>query len=294
MTAPPPVHPRRLAYLGTPGFAVGPLRALHEAGFEIPLVVSRPDKRRSRRGHDEASPVKAAALELGLPVTAEVDAVLGCGAEVGIVVAYGRIIKPHVLAEVPMLNLHFSRLPRWRGAAPVERAILAGDQSVGVDLMALEEGLDTGPIYARAETELGTSETAQELRSRLSELGTRLLLQTLTRGIPEPQPQAGSVTYAEKIGSEDLHIDWGAPAETVNRVIRVGGAWTSFRGRRFKIHRALVVAGGTGPGVPDGVTVGCGSGALRLVEVQPEGRSRMEATAWAHGARPGPGDRFGQ
>lgn len=288
------MHPRSLAYLGTPAFAVRPLRALHEAGFDISLVVSQPDKRRSRRGHDEPSPVKAAALALGLPVTAEVDAVVGCGAEVGIVVAYGRIIKPRVLAELPMLNIHFSRLPRWRGAAPVERAILAGDERVGVDLMALEEGLDTGPIYARAEAEVRSEETAPELRARLTELGTRLLLDTLTNGIPEPQSQAGPATYAEKIQLEDLHIDWDAPAEMVNRVIRVGGAWTSFRGKRFKIHRAEVVAGGAGPGVAEGVTVGCGAGALRLLEVQPEGRSRMTATAWAHGARPGPADRFGQ
>ena len=150
MTLRPPRHPRRLVYLGTPELAVPPLHALHEAGFDIALVVSRADKRRTRGNALAPSPVKAAALELGLPVTDQVDDVLSVDADLGVVVAFGRLIKPHVLDRLAMINMHFSLLPRWRGAAPVERAILAGDRETGVDIMAVEEGLDTGGIYAEA------------------------------------------------------------------------------------------------------------------------------------------------
>jgi len=139
----------RLVYLGTPDMAVPPLRALHDAGHDIALVVSGADKRRGRGGATSPSPVKAVALELGLPVTADPDDVLAVAADLGVVVAYGRIIRPHVLAHLPMVNLHFSLLPRWRGAAPVERAILAGDDRTGVCVMAVEETLDTGGVYAR-------------------------------------------------------------------------------------------------------------------------------------------------
>ena len=147
LPAPPP-EPRRLVYLGTPALAVAPLRALHAAGYDIPLVVSAPDRRRGRGGATMPSPVKAAALELGLDVTADPDDVLDVDADLGVVVAYGRLIKPHLLEALPFVNLHFSLLPRWRGAAPVERAILAGDDVTGVCLMAVEEDLDTGGVYA--------------------------------------------------------------------------------------------------------------------------------------------------
>ena len=130
-----PSVPKRLVYLGSPEAAVAPLRALHAAGHDIVLVVSQPDRRRGRGGAMSPSPVKAAALELGVPVTERIDDVVESGAELGVVVAYGRLIRPHVLAAVPMVNLHFSLLPRWRGAAPVERAILAGDTVTGVCVM---------------------------------------------------------------------------------------------------------------------------------------------------------------
>jgi methionyl-tRNA formyltransferase len=163
---PAPAHPRRLVYLGTPDFAVQPLRALVEAGFDVALVVSRADARRGRGGRTMPSPVKAAALELGLPVSDRVDDVLATGADLGVVVAFGRIIRPHVLAALPMVNIHFSLLPRWRGAAPVERAILAGDERTGVDLMVVEEGLDTGGIYDRAEVVIGRGHLRPQDRSR--------------------------------------------------------------------------------------------------------------------------------
>jgi methionyl-tRNA formyltransferase len=194
--APAPAHPRRLVFLGTPAFAAEPLRALVDAGHEVALVVSQPDKRRGRGGKLVPSPVKQAALDLGLPVADRVDDTLDAGADLGVVAAFGRLIKPHVLERLPMVNLHFSLLPRWRGAAPVERAILAGDERTGVDLMVVEEGLDTGGIYDRAEVDIGPDETADELRARLAALGSSLLLRNLADGLGTPRPQEGEPTYA--------------------------------------------------------------------------------------------------
>lgn len=284
MSLPPaPSQPRRLVFLGTPDFATPPLRALVEAGFEVPLVVSRADARRGRGGRVTPSPVKAAALELGLPVSDRIDDVLTSGAELGVVVAYGRIIKPHVLAELPMVNIHFSLLPRWRGAAPVERAILAGDDRTGVDLMVVEEGLDTGAVYDRAEVEIAADETVDELRSRLAEAGTRLLVDNLQRGLGEPTPQAGEATYAHKIDPAELQIDWTRPALAIHRVVRVGGAWTTFHGRRLKVWRTTL-SDGDSDGAGVGVAAPTGDGTIQLLEVQPEGKPRMPAPAWANGA----------
>jgi methionyl-tRNA formyltransferase len=290
---PAPRHPRRLVYLGTPDAAVPPLRALHAAGYEIPLVVSRADTRRGRGGAVVASPVKAAALELGIPVTDRVDDVLDVGADLGVVVAFGRIIRPHVLAEVPMVNLHFSLLPRWRGAAPVERAILAGDTETGVCVMAVEEGLDTGGVYRSATTPIGPDVTADELRRELTTMGTGLLLATLADGLGAPEPQTGEVTYAEKIDPGELAIDWQRPAAELHRLVRIGGAWTTFRGKRLKVWSARPAPAGPAPGEIDGLVVGAADGALELVEVQPEGKGRQAAAAWRNGARPTPGERFG-
>ena len=294
----PPRHPKRLVYLGTPEMAVPPLKALVDAGYDIALVVTRADKRRGRGGHLMPSPVKAAAIELGLPVTSTIDEALEVGADLGVVVAFGRIIKPHVLEQLPMINTHFSLLPRWRGAAPVERAILAGDDRTGVDIMAIEEGLDTGGIYSEAVLDIAPDETADELRARLVEVGTALLLATLSDGIGTPLPQEGETTYAEKIDPEELHIDWATPAQQLHRVVRVGNAWTMFRSKRFKVWRAMIAEGAASPanlapGEIDGLVVGTSTGALELVEVQPEGKPRQGASAWRNGARPQPGERLG-
>src|SRR5947209_17249032 len=193
----------KLAFLGTPEVAVPPLRALVADGHDVRLVVTRADKRRGRGGHLMPSPVKAAAQELGLPVTDKVDDVIDAGAELGVVVAFGRLIKPHVLAQLPMVNIHFSLLPRWRGAAPLERAILAGDTETGVCLMALEQGLDTGPVYDCTRLTIGDGETAEELRARLVAAGTDLLVRTLRTGLGVPVPQAGEPTHAKKLDVED-------------------------------------------------------------------------------------------
>ena len=165
----------RLAFLGTPEAAVPPLRALVEDGHDVAVVITQPDRKRGRGGALVPSPVKAAALELGLPVEHNVDAVLGKGIELGVVVAFGKLVKAHVLDDVPMVNIHFSLLPRWRGAAPLERAILAGDEETGVCLMALDVGLDTGPVYECERLTIGPEETADELRARLVEAGTAML-----------------------------------------------------------------------------------------------------------------------
>ncbi|HEX2047258.1 MAG TPA: methionyl-tRNA formyltransferase, partial [Acidimicrobiales bacterium] len=213
------------------------------AGHEVVLVVTRPDKKRGRGGALLPSPVKAMAQELGLPVTSRVDDLLDAGAELGVVVAYGRLIKPHILAVLPMVNIHFSLLPRWRGAAPVERAILAGDSVTGVCVMALEEGLDTGPVYACEERAVGEEETLEELRSALTEMGTRMLVKLLASGLPEPRPQIGEPTYAAKMEPEEHHLDWSRPALELHRVVRLGQAWTTFRGRRLRVLRARVAPG---------------------------------------------------
>lgn len=267
----------RLVFLGTPEMAVPPLRALHEDGHDIALVVTRADKRRGRGSELSPSPVKAAAVELGIPVTSAVDEATAVGADLGVVVAFGRIIKPHVLEALPMVNVHFSLLPRWRGAAPVERAILAGDDVTGVCLMDVEEGLDTGAVYECEQVRIAVDDTAASLRARLVVAGTRLLVRSLRHGLGEPVPQVGEPTYAHKLEPADLAIDWSRPAAEIARLVRVGGAWTTFRGKRLKVHAVAVP--------PTGADRAVVVGDVELLEVQPEGRGRMSARDWANGAR---------
>lgn len=286
----------RLAFLGTPEMAVPPLRALAAAGHEIVLVVTRVDRRRGRGSAMSPSPVKAAATELGLPVTHDIDDLLTIDADLGVVVAYGRIIKPHVLATLPMINVHFSLLPRWRGAAPVERALLAGDDVTGVCIMGVSNALDEGPVYARREVPIGPTTTAEALRTELVDVGTQLLVDTLAAPLPTPTPQAGDVTYAEKITPDELRLAWERPAVELDRWVRVGGAWTTFRDRRLKVHDVAVgpePGGEPGRLGADASTVGTGDGSLRLVTVQPEGKPAMRWSDFANGARPVPGERLG-
>jgi methionyl-tRNA formyltransferase len=290
-----PEMPKRLAFLGTPAVAVGPLRALVDAGFPVAHVVTGVDKRRGRGAEIAPSPVALAASELSIPVSHAAEDLLALDppVDLGVVVAYGRLVKRPVLESVPMVNLHFSLLPRWRGAAPVERAILAGDSETGVAVMQLEEGLDTGPVYALERTPIGERETADQLRDELATAGSQLLVSTLRHGLRDPRPQEGEPTYASKISPAELVIDWTQEAEMVDRVVRVGGASTSFRGKRLKIVAAEPVHADLAPGVVDAQVVGCGRGALRLLVVQPEGRAAMDAAAWLRGARPHPGEHLG-
>ncbi len=295
--APAPAHPMRLAYLGTPAAAVPPLEALVAAGFDVVLVVTRIDKRRGRGSELSPSPVKHAALRLGLPVSHRVDDVLDADADLGVVVAFGQIIKPPVLAVLPMVNLHFSLLPRWRGAAPVERALLAGDRETGVCVMAVEEGLDTGGVYRKATVPIADRVTGDDLRARLVEVGTTLLVDALRDGLGPAVPQHGEPTYAAKIEPADLVLDWSQPAIELDRVVRVGGASTTFRGRRLKVLTAEPSGARDGaerePATILGDLVTTGDGLLRLLQVQPEGRGAMPASAWLNGSRPQPHERLG-
>ena len=290
----PPASIKRLVYLGTPALAVLPLQALHAAGFDIPLVVTNADKRRGRGGAMSPSPVKAAALDLGIDVSHDVDDALAVGADLGVVVAFGRLIKPHVLDALAMVNIHFSLLPRWRGAAPVERAILAGDTETGICLMALEETLDTGPVYRRLVEVIRPDDTLDSLRGRLVSLSGPLLVSALAEGLGEPEIQEGEPTYARKLEPADLEIDWAAPAEVLSRTIRIGGAWTTFRGKRLRIWEAAPAeSAGLAPGEIGPSRVGTGGADLELETVQPEGKPRMAASAWLNGARIESGERLG-
>lgn len=291
---PAPEHPRRLVYLGTPQMAVPTLEALVTAGFEIPLVVTRVDKRRGRGNDLTPSPVKATAIRLGLPVSHRVDDALDVGADLGVVVAFGQLIRRHVLVELPMINLHFSLLPRWRGAAPVERAILAGDEQTGVGVMRVEEGLDTGGLYAQTVVDVA-DRSAATLRTALVEVGTRLLLDSLRDGLGDPVAQVGEAVYARKIDPSEMQIDWTSPAAEVARLVRLGMAWTMFRGRRIKVLEAVAVPDDLEqhPGAVVDRVVATGGGSLLLVTVQPEGKSAMSAQAWVNGARPAPDEQLG-
>ncbi len=274
----------KLVYLGTPEMAVPPLRALVAAGHEVVLVVTRVDKRRGRGSERTPSPVKAAAVELGLSVSHSVDDLIDLAhadeAHLGVVVAFGQIIKPHVLDVLPFVNLHFSLLPRWRGAAPVERALLAGDELTGVCVMRLEEGLDTGGVYAVRTVPIDDTTTAAELRQTLVEVGAELLVDTLSQPlgdwIGDYRDQQGEPTYAAKFTSADFEIDWSLPVVDIHRLIRVGGAWTTFRSKRLKIVTADLVDGRIVP-----------------TTVQPEGKPAMSFDAWRNGARPSSTELFG-
>lgn len=294
----PPASVERIVYLGTPQMAVPPLAALAEAGFDIALVISAADKRRGRGKELSPTPVKAKALELGIPVSESVDDALEVDADLAVVVAFGQLIKPPVLKRLAMVNLHFSLLPRWRGAAPVEQAILAGDSVTGVGVMQLAEGLDTGDLYAEVEVPIGDDQTADELRIELVDAGSQLLVETLRSGLDVPRPQHGEASYARKIFTDDLRLDFGRPAIELHRIVRVGNAWTTFRGKRLKVWQSrLVDQSGSGdipPALPagvvtlhdGGVVVGTGEGLLELLVVQPEGKARQDATAWRNGAQP--------
>jgi methionyl-tRNA formyltransferase len=292
----------RLAFLGTPEPAALALRALVGAGHDVAIVVTRPNRRRGRAQAPGPSPVKAAALELGLRVAEEPAQAGLAGADLGIVVAYGRLLQPDLLARVPMVNLHFSLLPRWRGAAPVEWAILAGDKETGVCLMKVEEGLDTGPVYACRRVEIEGDETAAQLRGRLATIGAALLVERLAdppSSLGRAVPQQGQPTYARKLAPAELRLDWAAPAARLVRVVRVGRAWTTFRGKRLLVLEARACPGvggldGLAPGSLAGHLVVTGSDPLELVVVQPEGRVAMPAADWARGAKPAAGEALGR
>ena len=288
---------KRVIFFGTPEIAVGPLRAVVAAGFLVDLVVTGIDKRRGRGSQTSPSPVKEAALALQLPVTHDVaDAIAlvaknGAESCLGVVVAYGHIISQDALQVLPMINIHYSLLPRWRGAAPVERALLAGDEQTGVCIMQVVEQLDAGDILSSASTQISQTDTTASLRARLGEMATPLLIDVLSSGATTATPQSGDVVVAAKITPVDLEIDWSKPAVVVDRQVRVGGAFTFFNEKRFKIHSlkvstdVFISKSGNMVVVNDRVLVACGQGVIELVEVQPEGKPRISAQDWKKGAR---------
>ncbi len=294
----------RIIYFGTPEIAVAPLQALVDAGCNIELVVTRPDARRGRGNQTSACPVKVAAQELGLKVSQSAsDAIALVGSSndlLGVVVAYGELISMDVLSVVPMINVHFSLLPRWRGAAPVERAILAGDETTGVCIMRVVESLDSGEVYDRIEIPILDTDTLVSLREKLLEASLPLLVNACIEGLKDGVAQIGEALYAKKITNSELQINWSDPAIQIDRLIRVGGAHTQFAGKRLKVVEARIVSesvASNGHGAIKVVSrheceVQTGSGGISLVKVQPEGKSVISVDDWMNGARIKTGDLF--
>ncbi len=283
----------RVIFMGTPEFSVPVLEAL-AARHQVVAVYSQPPRPAGRGKKDRPSAVQAKAEALGLPVrtplnfkTEETRAEFAAlQADIAVVVAYG-LILPQAVLDAPVqgcLNIHASLLPRWRGAAPIHRAVMAGDAETGVCIMRMEAGLDTGPVLLRAAVTIGATETTGELHDRLSTLGAGLIVEALDRmPLPEvPQPDAG-VTYAAKIDKAEARVDWTRPAADLVRQINglspFPGAWCMVENERIKLLRAAPVAGEGAPGqVLGGFTIACGEGALEVREAQREGKRPMPAT----------------
>ena len=292
----------RLIFMGTPDFSVPALRALHRAGHEIAAVYTQPPRPAGRGKRPRPSAVQIAAESMGLPVRhpaslkgrealAEMRAL---NADLAVVVAYGLILPKEILAAPARgcLNIHASLLPRWRGAAPIQRAIMAGDTETGISIMQMEEGLDTGPVLMTGTTPITESDTFGRLHDRLAELGAGAIVSALARLdtlTPQPQPESG-ITYAAKIDKAEARIDWARPAEALDRLIRglspFPGAWCEVAGGRLKLLDSRLAEGHGAPGeiLSDDMTIACGSGAIRLVEVQKAGKGAMSAAEYWRGA----------
>jgi len=282
---------KRVVYIGTPEIAVAPLQTLVAEGFVIELVVTGVDKRRGRGTETSANPVKAAALALGIPVSHDINDVLKLNPDglLGVVVAFGNIIAPEILQHVPMINIHYSALPRWRGAAPVERAILSGDSTTAVCIIQVVEQLDAGDVLATAPCAIGDDDSVVALRGRLGQLALPLLIDICSNGVSSQQAQTGEVVVARKITAHDLAIDWSSIPVAISRQVRLGNAFTFFDGKRFKVHEVSSASEQLPAGsisVHDArVLVGARGGSIQLVTVQPEGKPRTSASEWARGAR---------
>jgi methionyl-tRNA formyltransferase len=280
-----------VAFLGTPEAAVATLRALVDAGHDVDLVITRPDRRRGRGSELSPSPVKVAAELLGLRVAHRLRELESVTIERGIVVAYGALIPGAVLNRTPMLNVHFSLLPRWRGAAPVERAILAGDVQTGVSVMTLEVELDTGPVHLERWVAI-EEKTLTELLGELSLVGAAALVEVLASEslLANATTQSGEVVYAAKLTKEDFHVTPAMTSEQVLRTVRLGRAFTFVLGGRLLIETAvrsaeLGVELGHVTRRGDRILLGANGGAVELVRVRPEGKRSMDASAWWAGAR---------
>ncbi len=284
----------RIVFMGTPAFSVPVLDALVTAGHEVCAVYCQPPRPAGRGKKDRPSPVQQRAEALGLPVRhpvslkdaqAQAD-FAALAADIAVVVAYG-LILPQPVLDAPAhgcLNIHASLLPRWRGAAPIHRAIMSGDAQTGVCIMQMEAGLDTGPVLLREAVDLGSEETTGGLHDRLSDMGARLVVEALARLpdlTPQKQPDHG-VTYATKIDKAEARIDWTRPAAEVDRLIRglspFPGAWCMVGGERVKLLASRVADGQGAPGtVLDGFTIACGDGAVEVLTIQRQGKRTMPA-----------------
>lgn len=300
----------RLAFMGSPDFAVPALRALHEAGHEVVAVYSQPP-RPAGRGHAlHPCPVQAEAERLGLAVRTPArlrgdDTVQAAfealDLDAAVVAAYGLILPPAVLAAPRRgcLNIHASLLPRWRGASPIQAAILAGDAETGVSIMRMEAGLDTGPVLLREGVPITATTTAATLHNALAAIGARLILRVLAEDPPAvPQPEAGAC-YAPKLTRADARLDWDRDAVALARQVRAFDPWpgtfTLLDGAMLKVLAAEPVPGGGVPGfvLDDQLIVACGRGALRLTRVQLGGRAPLDAAAFLRGHPVPPGTRLG-
>lgn len=291
----------RLIFMGTPEFSVPVLDALKDAGHEILAVYCQPPRPAGRGKKERPTPVHARALEMGLEVrhpvslkgAEEQEAFAALGADVAVVVAYG-LILPQAVLDAPAqgcLNIHASLLPRWRGAAPIHRAIMAGDDMTGVCIMQMEAGLDTGPVLLRHATPIAPTETTGQLHDRLSQIGAASIVEALDRLptlTPVPQPEDG-VTYAAKIDKAEAAIDWTRPAvelvRQVNGLSPFPGAWTMLNGERVKLLAAAPAPGEGRPGqtLDDTLMVACGQGALRILTAQRAGKSAQDAAVFLRG-----------
>jgi methionyl-tRNA formyltransferase len=296
----------RLVFLGTPAFAVPTLERMVEAGYQVLTVVTQPDRPSGRGQHSAAPPVKQAAVRLGLPVyqpervrrPEALEHLRSLSADAMIVVGYGQIIPQNVIDLAPrgIINVHASLLPKYRGAGPIQWAIINGETRTGVTTMQIDAGLDTGDMLLKAETEIGPEENAVELAARLAVMGADLLVKTLEgleRGTVTPEKQDGAqATLAPLLKKEDGLIDWSQAAEAIHNRVRGlqpwPGASTGFRGQTLHIWRSRIgsIAGAAGRFIKlKPPTVACGAGSLELVEVQLEGRKRMAAGDFANGQR---------
>jgi methionyl-tRNA formyltransferase len=298
----------RLVFMGTPDFAVATLAELLAAGHEIACVYAQPPRPAGRGMAERPSPVAAFAVARGIqmrtPATLrqpeEQQRFASLAADAAVVVAYG-LLLPRPVLSAPRLgcfNVHASLLPRWRGAAPIQRAIMAGDGETGISIMRMDEGLDTGPVCAVARTVINSRTTAQSLHDELAALGAKLMVEVLARPSIEcsPQPAEGA-TYARKIGKAEAHIDFARAANEVRNHIHglspFPGAWFSLNGKRVKVLACELAEGSGEPGelLDDRLTVACGTGALRLLTLQREGKGTMAADAFRRGFAIAPGMR---
>ena len=305
----------RIVFFGTPEFAVPSLRALLRERYGVVGVVTQPDKPQGRsRSTLVAPPIKLEAERHRLPVLQPAQptgdlflaSLRRLEPDLGVVVAYGHLLRPAVLTlpALGMINVHASLLPRWRGAAPIQHAILAGDPETGVSIMQMEEGLDSGPVLHRITTPIGSDETAGGLAARLAELGATALvdaLSLLAGGFARPEPQDETqVTLAPKIDRESARLDWTRDAVALARQVRAfdpaPGAWTMHAGAPLKLFGALTADQHGEAGVvlaaDDRLLVACGGGALAVHEVQPAGKTRLSVAAWVRGRGVAVGDRL--